>query len=108
MHGLIREVIARRRAEPQASWPNDLLSKLMFARDEETGETMTDTLVHDESLGIFVAGHETTARTMSFLWYVLHENPTSRRVCTRSWTRWCRETRRRRSSTSSGFRTRCR
>jgi len=47
----------------------------MLARDEETGETMTDMLVHDESLGIFVAGHETTARTMSFLWYVLNENP---------------------------------
>lgn len=75
VHGLIREVIARRRAEPQASWPNDLLSKLMLARDEETGQTMTDTLVHDESLGIFVAGHETTARTMSFLWWALHENP---------------------------------
>jgi cytochrome P450 len=31
--------------------------------------------VRDESLGIFIAGHETTARTMSFLWYALHENP---------------------------------
>jgi cytochrome P450 len=75
VHALIHEVIARRRAEPQASWPNDLLSKLMLARDEETGETMTDMLVHDESIGIFIAGHETTARTMSFLWYALHENP---------------------------------
>jgi cytochrome P450 len=75
VHALISDVIARRRAEPQASWPNDLLSKLMLARDEETGETMTDVLVHDESLGIFVAGHETTARTISFLWYALHENP---------------------------------
>src|SRR5262245_43721148 len=75
VHALIREVIARRRAEPQERWPNDLLSKLMLARDEETGETMTDMLVHDESLGIFVAGHETTARTLSFLFYALHENP---------------------------------
>jgi cytochrome P450 len=75
VHALIREVIARRRAEPQASWPNDLLSKLMLARDEKTGESMTDLLVHDESLGIFVAGHETTARTMAFLWYALHDNP---------------------------------
>lgn len=75
VHGLIRDVIARRRALPQASWPNDLLSKLMLARDEESGEAMTDVLVHDESLGIFVAGHETTARTMAFLWYALHESP---------------------------------
>jgi cytochrome P450 len=75
VHALIREVIAKRRAQPQADWPDDLLSKLMSARDEETGETMTDALVRDESLGIFIAGHETTARTMSFLWYVLHRNP---------------------------------
>jgi cytochrome P450 len=75
VQALIRDLIARRRAEPQASWPNDLLSKLMFARDEETGEAMSDQLVHDESLGIFVAGHETTARTMSFLWHALDENP---------------------------------
>jgi cytochrome P450 len=75
VHALIREVIARRKAMPEASWPNDLLSKLMLARDEETGEAMTDMLVRDESLGIFVAGHETTARTVSFLWLMLHENP---------------------------------
>lgn len=75
VHALINDVIARRRAQPQSDWPNDLLSKLMLARDEETGQSMTDVLVHDESLGIFVAGHETTARTLSFLWYALHENP---------------------------------
>jgi cytochrome P450 len=72
---LIHEIIVRRRAEPQSSWPNDLLSKLMSVRDEETGEAMSDQLVRDECLGIFVAGHETTARTLSFLWYALHENP---------------------------------
>jgi cytochrome P450 len=36
---------------------------------------MSDSLVHDEAIGIFIAGHETTANTMSFLWYALHENP---------------------------------
>jgi cytochrome P450 len=75
VHALIQDVIARRRSKPQADWPDDLLSKLMLARDEDTGEAMTDLLVRDESLGIFIAGHETTARTMSFLWYALHENP---------------------------------
>jgi cytochrome P450 len=75
VHGLLHDVIARRRAQPRESWPNDLLTKLMSARDEETGEAMSDLLVHDEAIGIFVAGHETTARTMTFLWYALHENP---------------------------------
>jgi cytochrome P450 len=75
VHRLIHELIAARRAQPQGAWPDDLLSKLMLARDDATGEAMTDLLVRDESLGIFIAGHETTARTMSFLWYALHQNP---------------------------------
>jgi cytochrome P450 len=72
---LIQDVIARRRSQPRTAWPDDLLSKLMLARDEETGEAMTDMLLRDESLGIFIAGHETTARTMSFLLLALNENP---------------------------------
>lgn len=36
---------------------------------------MADILVRDECLGIFVAGHETSARTMAFMLYSLHENP---------------------------------
>ncbi len=75
VNALISDVMARRRAQPQADWPDDLLSKLMLVRDEETGEKMSDLLVHDESIGIFVAGHETTARTLSFLFYALRENP---------------------------------
>ena len=54
VHSLIIELIARRRATPPEEWPEDLLSKLMLARDEETGECMTDLLVRDESLGIFI------------------------------------------------------
>ena len=47
----MHELIARRRAPPQASWPDDLLSKMMLARDGETGEAMTDLLVRDAKLG---------------------------------------------------------
>lgn len=75
VHSFIREVISRRRNEPESSWPEDLLSKLMSARDEETGDSMADILIRDECLGIFVAGHETTARTLAFLWYMLDQNP---------------------------------
>lgn len=75
VHLLMREVIERRRSMPESSWPNDLLSKLMSARDEESGETMADVFVRDECIGIFIAGHETSARTMAFMWYSLHENP---------------------------------
>jgi len=73
--GYINEVIARRRALPEEEYPDDLLTRLMQARDEETGEAMSAELLRDESITTFFAGHETTARTMTFLWYALAANP---------------------------------
>lgn len=71
----IAAMIAERRAKDEAEWPDDLLSRLMKARDEESGRPMSESLLHDESLTTFVAGHETTARTMTFTWYALAANP---------------------------------
>ena len=67
MHGSIADLIDERRAIPETDWPNDLLSRLaMEARDPDTGEAMTETLwLRDESITVFFAGHETTARTMA-------------------------------------------
>ncbi len=75
VHAYIRSVIDRRRAMPEHEWPNDLLPRLMQARDEETGEAMSESLLRDESITTFFAGHETTARTMTFAWYALAQNP---------------------------------
>jgi cytochrome P450 len=75
VHAYIKGVIAQRRTIPTDQWPNDLLSKLMLARDEETGEIMSDSLLRDESITMFFAGHETTARTMTFTWYALAKHP---------------------------------
>jgi cytochrome P450 len=49
----------------------DLLSRLMEARDEQTGNGMSEREIRDEVLTIFVAGHETTALTMMWTWYLL-------------------------------------
>ncbi|MCK9907002.1 cytochrome P450, partial [Frankia sp. Cpl3] len=49
----------------------DLLSMLLAARDEDDGTGMTDEQVRDEVMTIFLAGHETTANTMSWIWYLL-------------------------------------
>ena len=76
VHRYINGLIARRRALPEDRWPDDLLTRLMLARDEETGESMAEGLLRDESITIFFAGHETTARTMSAAWYALGSNPT--------------------------------
>lgn len=53
----------------------DLLSMLLHAQDEDDGSRMTDRQVRDEALTIFLAGHETTALTMSWIWYLLSEHP---------------------------------
>ncbi len=75
VHRYIESVISQRRALPEPDWPNDLLTRLMQARDEETGEPMSVNLLRDESITTFFAGHETTARTMTYTWFALASNP---------------------------------
>jgi cytochrome P450 len=75
VHGYIGSLIEQRRSIPEADWPNDLLTRLMQARDEETGEPMSESLLRDESITTFFAGHETTARTLTYTWYALASNP---------------------------------
>ncbi len=69
IYGLIRE----RRRNPHDA--GDLLSMLLAARDEESGEGMTDRQLRDEALTIFLAGHETTALNLSWTWHLLAGNP---------------------------------
>ncbi len=71
----IQQLLARRRALPAEQWPKDLLTQLMTTRDEETGTGMADQLLLDNGITLFFAGHETTARTMTFLWYALSQHP---------------------------------
>ena len=53
----------------------DLLSTLMLAQDEETGERMSDTQLRDEVMTLMIAGHETTANALTWLWYLLDQHP---------------------------------
>ena len=53
----------------------DLLSMLLLARDEETGEGMNDQQVHDEVMTLLLAGHETTANALTWTWYLLSQHP---------------------------------
>ena len=53
----------------------DLLSVLLLTRDEETGEGMSDLQVRDEVMTLLLGGHETTASTLVWTWYLLAEHP---------------------------------
>ena len=55
--------------------PTDLLGRLVAARDLESGFGMTIQEVRDEVVIIFIAGHETTAVAMTFVWYLLSKHP---------------------------------
>lgn len=58
--GLVREIIASRRAAGDAVERSDILSLLLQARTED-GEGMSDDEVRDQLLAVLAAGHETTA-----------------------------------------------
>jgi cytochrome P450 len=58
-----------------AQGPNDLLARLMAARDEQTGGGMSEREVRDQVITIFMAGHETTAMAMTWTWYLLSQHP---------------------------------
>ena len=58
--GIISE---RRRSNDDAG---DLMSVLLSARDEETGEGMNDRQVRDEVMTLLWAGHETTAALLAW------------------------------------------
>lgn len=52
----------------------DLLSMLLNARDED-GYTLSDQELRDELITLIFAGHETTAHTLSWTWYLLSQHP---------------------------------
>jgi cytochrome P450 len=69
---IVNRIIRQRRASGQDT--GDLLSMLMAARDVD-GSGMTDRQLRDEVLTFLLAGHETTAVSLSWTWYLLSQHP---------------------------------
>ena len=74
LDSLVYRIIADRKAQSGSNHRNDLLSLLMGAMDED-GSQMTPKQLRDETMTLFLAGHETTAITLSWTWYLLGQNP---------------------------------
>ncbi len=80
VHAIVDDLIARRRrrdaADPAAAAEaTDLLGMLMAARDEETGEAMSDRHLRDEVVTMLLAGHETTANALTWAFHLLGDHP---------------------------------
>jgi cytochrome P450 len=54
---------------------DNLLAILLQATDEATGQRMSDEQVRDEVVTLFLAGFETTARSLTWGWYLLDQHP---------------------------------
>jgi cytochrome P450 len=72
-NAIIKEIIDKRVASKQEV--NDLLNMLLETRYEDTGEAMAVEQLIDEIKILFIAGHETTANTLTFTFYLLANHP---------------------------------
>lgn len=75
---IVYRLIAERRSGPPK---NDLLALLLKARDDGadgTGGGMSEEQLHNETITLLLAGHETTANALSWTFYLLSQHPRMR------------------------------
>lgn len=72
-HDILRGIIRARKESGETH--NDLLDLLLSSRYEDTGELMNEQQVLDESLILFIAGHETSANALTWCLYLLSQHP---------------------------------
>ncbi|WP_040698873.1 cytochrome P450 [Nocardia vinacea] len=73
LHPMIDKVVAEYRGSDTGE--PDLLAMLFDARDAETGKAMSHKEIHDQIMAILMAGSETTAAALSWVFHVLTEHP---------------------------------
>jgi cytochrome P450 len=67
--------LIREREKIRDEAPKDFLTRLVAAKDPDDGAGLGASEVRDEVITIFMAGHETTAVTMTWVWYLLSQHP---------------------------------
>ena len=72
LNEIIGNIIRERRSSKQPS--EDLLEMLLRARDED-GNPMSDAQLRDEVMTLFLAGHETSALTLTWALFLLAKHP---------------------------------
>src|SRR4030095_15306004 len=73
--GEVQRLLERRRGRmargEQA--PDDLVTRLIGARDPETGAALSDAVIHDNLVTFIGAGHETTANALAWTLFLLSQ-----------------------------------
>ena len=73
MDDIVYSVVAAKRAQ-DTSQDDDVLSRLINAAEVD-GVQMSDRQLRDEAVTFFAAGHETTALTLTYTYYLLSTHP---------------------------------
>jgi cytochrome P450 len=74
VHAAIDDVIAKLRTQRDGDGTS-VISLLFDARDEETGAPLDPLALRNEAIVLLMAGHETTANTLAWTWYILSQAP---------------------------------
>jgi cytochrome P450 len=73
VHETVNQIIARCREDKEIS--AGLIQMLLNSVDEESQQQMTEEQLFDEVMTIFIAGYETTATALTWLWITLQDHP---------------------------------
>ena len=74
VHAVLDDIIAHHEDARDGS-TGSVVGSLRAARDEETGLPLSAEAVRNEAAVLFMAGHETTATTLAWTWYILSQVP---------------------------------
>ncbi len=73
IHRVLENVIATYRANKGDE--TSMIGRLLEARDEQTGEMLSDEALRNEIAVLFLAGQETSANSLAWTWYLLSQAP---------------------------------
>ncbi|MBI1349218.1 cytochrome P450 [bacterium] len=73
LNQLIQSLVTARKSDLEPS--GDLLTALVQARDEETGQPLTDIEIRNEAMTLMLAGHDTTAHHLAWTMILLAQHP---------------------------------
>jgi cytochrome P450 len=74
IHKVLEQVISDCR-ERLSGGEASMIRLLLEARDPDSGEPLDDVALRNEAAVIFMAGHETTANSLAWAWYLLSQAP---------------------------------
>src|SRR6185436_7898941 len=75
---IVHRIVLERRYQHQEA--EDFLSLLLEARDPHTGLGLSEREIRDQVLTLLLAGHETTAKSLSWVLYLISRHPSVERA----------------------------